>query len=261
MAITFTNAKDLYTNNNLVIWDNQNQASLSFFFRYEPTGSTSSSVLNTNYFLTRGLGSFYFSTQSNGTANSLKVTFTVKNSTNSAGKPYTFNVGTTYHLAITYDQGQQLLWVNGIPVALGNLTGGTQSGNWPVAFGVASVPGTPFVYTLHDFAVWNGYVLTATDVANLRDGIQVPPQIGTGASGRWRWTMAGTTGASVQAGDAGVANAYGDSAYDITHFVGTGTAIYAPRSASARPPRRFRMSPLPASVSVSRSMPLATVPP
>ena len=40
--------------------------------------------------------------------------------------------------------------------------------------------------------------------------------------------MAGTTGANVQAGDAGIANDYGDTTYDITHFTGTGTAVYAP---------------------------------
>ena len=36
MAITFTNARQLSTINNSVIWTNQSQASLSFFFRYEP---------------------------------------------------------------------------------------------------------------------------------------------------------------------------------------------------------------------------------
>ena len=36
------------------------------------------------------------------------------------------------------------------------------------------------------------YLLTATDVANLRDRVKTPDQIGTSATWRSRWTMAGT---------------------------------------------------------------------
>src|SRR5699024_5209350 len=57
---------------------------------------------------------------------------------------------------------------------------------------------------------------------------QLPPQVGTGATWRGRWTMKGTTGATVQAGDAGLANAYGDTTYDINRFTGSGTAVYSP---------------------------------
>ena len=38
MAITFTNDRILKTSANSVIWNNQTQASLSFFFRYELAG-------------------------------------------------------------------------------------------------------------------------------------------------------------------------------------------------------------------------------
>ena len=56
------------------------------------------------------------------------------------------------------------------------------------------------------------------------------------------------TGLTVQAGDPGIANAYGDTTYDLNHFAGTGTAVYAPdlvfepaavgRRSSSHPARR-----------------------
>src|SRR4051794_41172537 len=91
MAITFTNARQIYGNNNLVIWDNQPRASLSFFYRYEPAGGTSSSVLNGNYFIVRGLGSFYAYTTSTGASDTLNVRFHVCNAASTASHVHTFN--------------------------------------------------------------------------------------------------------------------------------------------------------------------------
>ena len=227
MAITFTNASQIATAGQSTIWINQTQASLSFFFRYESAGSVASSVLNTNYFIYCGLSPFYIWTHAIGTANSLNLGFAVNSASTGAQLSSTFNVGTVYHVAVTYDQGQQTLWINGIPSTIGTLTGPTPTGSWPIDFGVTSVPGTPFVYTLSDVIPWNGYVLSATDVAALRDGAD-PTTIGTSASGRWRWTMAGTVGNSVQVGDPGIANSFGDTAYDLKSVSGSGTAVYSP---------------------------------
>ena len=118
---------------------------------------------------------------------------------------------------MTYAQGQQLAYLNGIPIAMSTLTGTTQSGNWSVAIGATPSTG-PYIYTIDKFGLWNGYVLTATDVANLRDGVLTPAQINTGNPSREYWTMAGTNGANVQVGDPGITNFFGNTLTTSTVF-------------------------------------------
>jgi hypothetical protein len=137
-------------------------------------------------------------------------------------------VGTIYHLATTFDQGSQVVWVNGRSTGIASITGATQSssanfqiGGWDYS------PGAGSIWSIDDVAVWNGYVLTATDVINLRNGTQTPPQIGGSATWRGRWTLGGTTGTVPRAGDAGLANNYGDATYNLTGISGSGSALYA----------------------------------
>lgn len=200
---------------------------MAFFYRYDAAGDTSAGTLNTNYFISRGLAPFYIFTQATGTAGSLNLSCNIGTLAGAPAKIISLNAGTTYHIAMTHDQGHQTFWLNGIPTEFGTKTGGTKSDGWPIDFGVATVPGTPFIWHLHDFALWNGYVLTAADVAALRDGSSLPPDIGTSATWRGRWTMAGTPDATVTAGNPGIANFYGDAAYNLVNFAGTGSAVYS----------------------------------
>ena len=63
MSITFTNSRQFTTGGpDTESWNAQTQASLSFFYRYELTGSLDASVINGNFILCRGLGSFYIGT-------------------------------------------------------------------------------------------------------------------------------------------------------------------------------------------------------
>lgn len=228
MSIKFANARQLVGAPNAVIWNNQPRAALSFRFRYESDGSTTPGVLNTNYFLVRGLGSFYVFTAASGIPGTLSVRFNVHNATSAASHVHTLNVGTTYSVFMTYDQGVQTCWINGTPYPMGTLTGNTQSLSSPIAMGVSTVPGNPFIFTLDDVAAWNGYVPTPTEIVGLLEGNLVPSDIGAGAPWRGWWTLAGTPGDTVQIGDPGIANHYGDTTYDLKSFLGSGgTTVYS----------------------------------
>jgi hypothetical protein len=228
MAITYTGARQNYTDNTSVPWDNKPQASLAFFYRYEPAGGTGSGSLNTNYWINRGLAPYYAYTQASGIAGTLLCRFFVGTAAAQASRQETFNVGTTYHIAITFDQGHQVIWINGIADQFATLTGNTKTaGTNPVVFGASPVAGGPFSFTLDNFAMWNDYVLSAADVVGLRDGTLLPSAIGGSATWRGWWTMSGTPGANVTLGDPGIANNFGDAAYDLKHFAGAGTSIYS----------------------------------
>ena len=134
------------------------------------------------------------------------------------------STGTNYHVALTYDQGSQYIWINGIPTWVASLSGATPNYNFPFWIG-GTPPGSPCIYSMGDMAAWNGYVLTRADVAALRDGAS-PHDIGGTASWRGRWTLAGTTGATPAIGNAGLVNDFGDSSYNLATISGTGSMVY-----------------------------------
>jgi hypothetical protein len=236
MSITLTNQKSFQTNTNNTIWDNQSQASMSFFWRYEPAGSTNGNVIGSPNLLTRQAGnSFSFWLGGSGVSGTVAITFKVQNASGATTQTtQTFGVGSVYHIAVTYAQGQQIIWIDGVPTTFGTLTGNTKS--WGVPFILGGTPaGSPVVHTIHDVAAWNGYALTATDVANLRDGIQTPSQIGNTATWRGEWTLSGPVGTTPQIGDAGLINNFDGTTCNFTTTSGTGTAVYAP-ALSFQPP-------------------------
>jgi hypothetical protein len=236
MSLTLTNAKSFQTNVNNTIWDNQPQASISFFWRYETTGSTLGSVIGSPSLLTRQAGnSFSFWMGGSSTPGAVNIAFQVMNAAGTTTTTtQTFAVGSVYHIAVTYAQGQQVVWIDGVPTTFGTLTGNTKS--WGVPFIMGGTPaGSPVVHTISDVAAWNGYLLTATDVANLRDSIQTPSQIGGTATWRGEWTLSGPVGTAAQIGDSGLINSFDGTTCNFTSMSGTGTAIYAP-ALSFQPP-------------------------
>jgi hypothetical protein len=118
------------------------------------------------------------------------------------GFPYV--VGATYHCALVLDAAtpSQKFYVDGYvgstdADALNTLTGSYTAVVGQDAAGV-------FDGLIEDFAVWNNYLLTGTDILNLRNGAVTPGQISTVPAG-W-WTFHGTPGNAVQVGDGGLAD-------------------------------------------------------
>lgn len=128
MALTFANA-EYGTSSNSFIWANLPTCSTAFWFRPELTGAVVNQLV---YVLSRTkhtvIVAFTPKTlTSTGGTGSLSVTFynaTGQNTTLSA----TLNIGSSYHIALTYDQGVQALYVNGAPSRSASpLTGNTQT--------------------------------------------------------------------------------------------------------------------------------------
>jgi hypothetical protein len=226
MSVTFTNHKWFQTTPNSLVGINQSQCSFSLLLRGDNLGSgTPNSAWC--YVVFRGsLNPYYFLLSGTTTTGVVKLTGAVQNAAGTwVTGAVTIPQGDVIHVAMTYDQGTQTFWANGVPIAMGTLTGNTYSAN--AYFAIGGDPVQPAVYTLSDVAVWNGYVLTATEVRNLRDGTQTPADIGGSATWRGRWTLSGTVGATVALGDAGLANSFGDSTTNLTTASGSGTAVYA----------------------------------
>jgi len=227
MAITITNLRKLSTNATAVL-DNKPKASYMYMFRYEVAGGATSATLNTVHYMSRGTTYDIF-TGSSPTPGVLTVRHSIGGAAASVNRIRDFNIGTTYHIAVTYDQGHQILYVNGVPDEFGALTGNTKTDGNAIVFGPLAVTGVGnFIITLQDFNYWAGYALTPAEVAGLRDGSLLPPAVGASADWRGRWTFQGTDGATVALGQPGIANAYGDTAYDVKTITGGGTAVYSP---------------------------------
>jgi hypothetical protein len=223
MAVTITNQKMFSTSANTVVANGKAKASFSFFIRPDNLAGPANWA---NVAWRAGYNTFYFTILGTATPGIAQIKGTITNGTSSVVGSTNAAQGSVVHVALTYDQGTQTFWVNGVPTVIGTLSGNTQGNN--VAFQVGYSAATPtVVYTLHDLAIWNDYVLTATDVQNLRDGIQTPPDIGGTATWRGRWTLCGTVGAAPVLGDAGLANDFGDATTNLTSITGSGTAVYA----------------------------------
>jgi hypothetical protein len=227
MAINISGQKLYATPNNSNVLANQNKASVALKFRFDPNGvsadSSISFLISRNFYSSAWIALIGAGT----TSNTVRCQFAWRTAATQVTRNIDLAVGVTQHLAMTYDQGLQLAWVNGVARQLGTLTGPTQAGASPFRIGGwDTVPRSGSIFTVDDVAVWNDYVLTAMDIANLRDGLRVPSQIGGTASWRGEWTLAGASNQTPTIGQPGLANGYGDANYDLTSITGAGTATY-----------------------------------
>ena len=228
MAITFSGQKLFTTTNNSVVLANQSRASVALKLRFESEGNPAHS--NLSFLISRNFYSAaWISLNGAGSATgTVKLQFAWRTSATQVTRNVDLAVGVVHHLAMTFDQGSQVCWVNGKPQSFGSLSGTTQTSSSPFRIGGWDyTPATDSIWTIDDVAVWNDYVLTASDVANLRDGVQSPADIGATATMRGEWTLLGTTGQTPVAGQPGLANAFGNASYDLTSITGSGTAVYA----------------------------------
>jgi hypothetical protein len=211
-SITFSGDRSFRTDANKIPWDGQQTASIHFKIRCNATSSSS--------VLLRDAGnSFAIWLEPASSPNSTLLKLNTENAAQQhSSAVQTLTNGVVYTIGITYEQGRQTLWVDGVPTVFGNLTGATQS--WPVSLILGHGTGN---FTLDDVGIWNGYVLTQADVIALRDGTSTPAQIGEGATWRGEWTLAGTSGQNASPGDPGQST----TGCSFTSVSGTGTAVYA----------------------------------
>lgn len=228
MAIQFTGQKRWKTGNNNLL-SNQATCSISYWVRYDGTpaaGAGAFAVASTSS-ADSGYGEF-FSQWAGASGSQVKLQTTWNSATANVMIEKLLLVGTVYHIAATYDStGSQKLYVNGTASNMGSLTGNTIAYFFPFQLGGWDfTPTSSAVWTIEDVAIWNGYILTASDVAALLTGGTLPPAIGGSATQRARWTCAGTGGATVTAGDPGIADAFGGTGCTMVSTNGTGTAVY-----------------------------------
>jgi hypothetical protein len=228
MAITFSGRKLLTTPSNSVVLANQLRASVALKLKFnaqgDPARSALSFLVSRNYYATCWIGLAGAGTAP-GTA---KLQFAWRTATAQAIKNLDIVPGAAYHVAMTFDQGEQLAWLNGDSYPMGSLVGRTATSASPLRIGGWDYnPTAASIWTLDDVAIWNGYVLAAGDVVGLRDGTLSPPQVGVQALWRGEWTLDGVAGRTPVVGDPGLADAYG-GAYSLTGISGDGAIVYAP---------------------------------
>jgi hypothetical protein len=226
MSITITGAKQLATSSNSVLCSGQSQASIAFFFRYDGDPAAS----NATVICWRQFYSSLYISMSGSAAEKLKASFFwVPTSGSSPLSQLQFTVGAVYHIAMTYDQGSQKVWVNASPSSMSpSATGTTQSISRAFLLGGNDYgSNSGCIYTIHGFGIWNGYTLTAQDVIDLRDGTKAVADVGATATTRVSWSLAGATGATPVVGDAGLANGVGSTAYNLSSISGSGSVVYS----------------------------------
>jgi hypothetical protein len=236
MALTFTNDRFFKTDVGHKIFQNVPRASQWWKMRV-----TSRSVISTTNgqegFLSKEIFNIWHQFIGLGDSTSIPVRFVVTNAAGSFAQiDLRLTIGVTYGIAVTWDgvAGEQKVWLSGIPTRFGTFTGNTQDNSSALQIGVKD-PAIRIVYVLDDHNVWDNYTLTAADIANLLNGADATT-IGTSATWRGRWTLAGPVGTAAKIGDAGLKNAYGGGARlsaggdgsDCISAGGAGSAIYAP---------------------------------
>src|SRR4051812_1325585 len=187
MSITFTNVRYFRTDVGHKIF--QNVPTASQWFKLKVTSK--SSVPSQTAFLAKAVFDFWHSFNGLGNATSIPLRFTCTNSVGSfAQADLSLTIGVVYGIAVTWDglTGHQKVWLSGIPTQMGTFTGNTQNNSSAMQIGIGSPAG--IVYTIDDLDIWNNYLLTSTDIEDLLGGAD-PTTIGTGATWRGRWTLAG----------------------------------------------------------------------
>jgi Concanavalin A-like lectin/glucanases superfamily len=217
VSIQFTNQKTFSTPSNTVIGCNQSKMSVSFFLRADAL------LGNGNFSNVIFRNTFSFTVAGTGTPGVVKLTARIGTATQAVSANMMVPQGSTNHIALTYDQGVQTLWLNGVAIAMGAISGNTYSHNEPLIIGVN--PTGTVTSTLYDVAIWNNYVLLAAEIRDLRDAIKRPDDI-IAAGSTWKgwWTLSGSGTPTL--GDAGLANNFGDTPTNLTATMGTGSDVY-----------------------------------
>jgi hypothetical protein len=222
MSIKLTKNAQLYTPYSALI-SGQTDATISMFLRYD--GVPAAGAGNFNYLSPQYP---YFQIYSEYSSPNVGLTslFTLGAAQQYPSATQYFSTGTVYHVAVTITSGLQRLYVDGVPFLMGSYSGyQIEPGQvYGLAIGDNSAS-SGFGFSARDVAIWAGYSATLSEVQSLRDGAD-PATIGAGASARWHWTLAGTQGNAVQAGDPGLADAFGHSLPFNTLVPGSGTILY-----------------------------------
>lgn len=219
MAITFTDAIR-YSTSTIPLLFGQTTASISFWFRYESSGGLSFST--DQPLLTQYQDDIYSYLAASGSQ--VTFSFTFASSTGDAGCSFACVPGVPYHIALTWDQGSQVVYQNGNASSFGTRTGSIGYGSRVFWLGGTS---TGLKYTFDDLAMWKGYALTQSDVLSLRGGTP-PSSLATPCS--MHWTLAGSPGTTPILGASGLVEANhlpGDFSTSFTSVSGTGSAVYA----------------------------------
>jgi hypothetical protein len=131
--------------------------------------------------------------------------------------------GVVYHVAITYDGANVYFYVDGVLL-------GTQAGTGLVnsitssGLQLGELPANAALdYEVSDVCVWNGYVLTAADVKNIRDGLAASTSISPGNL-VWHASLSGTPGATIQNGDPGLNDTVGSHPLTVSSGAPTWSA-------------------------------------
>jgi hypothetical protein len=145
-----------------------------------------------------------------------------------------FTAGAPIFVAMTWDGvgGAQTFWVNGIEVATGAVSGAltTNSSTMNIGMDTGEVGAT---LTISQVAVFDGYILTSSEIQGLVLGTTTPLTTATHAT--WYPTLTGTLNAAPQVGDSGLSNSGTAGAGTGNKYVlstisksSGGSAIYVP---------------------------------
>lgn len=223
MSITFTSGRQFNTSGAVTLLDNASSFSISYFFRYDgnPASASFWEFLSTRYkvpLLCRFNG--------NSSASSVGMFWGLRNAAFvEVSTSTTISKGLVYHVALTYDQGAQAYYINGVPTAYGSFTGNIYSVNQGWLLG-SSGGASDLAYSLNSLGVWRNRVLTQSEIVSLRDGVKLPTDLG--ATAYWPLSTPGKgPGDTVALGDAGLADANGNASLRFSAVTGSGTAVYS----------------------------------
>jgi len=209
------------------ILSGSSSGSVSFFFRLDSSATISSVP---SLFRTLGSERLFVRCQDSTT---LGMRLTLLDG--EADRNITIQNGRTYHIAITHDAatGQQRFYVNGNSYTQEGVARSASfvTGPHPLKLGEGEF-GQLDGLQIDEPAIWDGYVLTPTEVLALRDRTSTPDEIGGGTLA-WHLTLDGTDDTAVQLADPGFED-QSASKQDITTIEGATptwkatSLIYAP---------------------------------
>lgn len=230
MAIHFTANQYIYRSTS-PIPAGASTASISFFLQVNDPGPVPAEVIG---LLGDRNGAQVQVSQRNSGTNTFY--FHIQGLTNAT---YIFSpeAGRAYHFAFAYDSASGGgIYQDGIlvlPIIASGVMGDPGSNGFWAGLRRRDLQSivTQHDITIDDIAIWNGYKLSATDVAALRDRTATPDAVGGASLVHWT-TLDGTTGNNVAASDAGLTDQSGSS----THWSSVGGApVYAEALAYIHP--------------------------
>lgn len=220
MSIRFVGRRGVRTSTNNTILSNQTIASVFFRIRIgvnaSPTGIC--------YAVGRAGGiSFNCRLTSGAPAGYVRCLISWY-STGNVTKTIDLAKGSSYAIAVTLNGSSAKTYVNGISYTMGSFSGPTQSAStW---FGINHDNGTAAGndYEIAKLGVWNGYELSASEVASLSIDTVSPDSI-AGGSARYYWPLDGPVGSTVSASDTALIDIVSGVALN-TIIENGGTATY-----------------------------------